>query len=356
MISKIKLNNLGRIESLDAELGNINLFIGPNWSGKSFALKTLYATLCAIQMNNDDEVKPMGQLIGSKLLGCFNSRGNHEDLGSLVSLEREKPMRVEITLDPTSRANEIVYEIPKNSQEDSVTMISPLDSRNLTSEKEAFFLPTKEVLTIYRSVIASRKDNKLKDFDDTYYDLAVAISTKPRKGRNQAALAEARKELKDLLGGKLQQKNDIWEFTADYKKKGKSYGSTAHLNLGVLSEGVKKLSILDILLGNKRLESGSVVFIDEPESALHPRTLKTFIDIIIILAKKGGIQFFIASHSYLVLHWLELHAKETKTRLPLIDMEESNASVSDLRDAVLNNAIDQGMLDIYLKEFEEALR
>ncbi len=356
MINKIKLNNLGRIESLDAKLENINLFIGPNSSGKSFAMKTIYATLRAIQMNNDDGAKSTGELIGNKLVDCFYSGGHRLDLGALASLEREAPMQMEMTFESQSGLHEVAYEIPKNSQSDSVAMLRPSDSRTLTWERGAFFLPTKEVLTIYRAVIASREEGKLKNFDDTYYDLAVAISTATTKGKNQSGRVEARRELESLLGGKLKKESDRWGFQTSYRKQEKNHNSSAWLNLGALSEGVKKLSILDILLGNKQLEPGSVVFIDEPESALHPRTLKIFIDIIIILANESRIQFVIASHSYLVLHWLELHAKKSNKPLPLIDMEESNARVTDLREEVPENGIDRGMLDIYLIELERAFQ
>ena len=47
------------------------------------------------------------------------------------------------------------------------------------------------------------------------------------------------------------------------------------------SEGVKKLSILGTLLGNRYLSKDSIIFIDEPESALHPQLVSVFMDMII---------------------------------------------------------------------------
>lgn len=49
--------------------------------------------------------------------------------------------------------------------------------------------------------------------------------------------------------------------------------------------------MLDTLLGNRYLDKDSIVFIDEPESALHPTAIVEFLDIITVLAK-SGIQFF----------------------------------------------------------------
>ena len=50
------------------------------------------------------------------------------------------------------------------------------------------------------------------------------------------------------------------------------------------------------LIGNHFLTKDSIVFIDEPESGLHPGLLIELLDIIGLLASYG-MQFFIASHS-----------------------------------------------------------
>ena len=65
------------------------------------------------------------------------------------------------------------------------------------------------------------------------------------------------------------------------------------------AEGIKKIAILDTLLGNRYLDLDAIVFFDEPESALHPSAISALLDIVAILASRG-IQFFMASHSYLV--------------------------------------------------------
>lgn len=60
--------------------------------------------------------------------------------------------------------------------------------------------------------------------------------------------------------------------------------------IGTAAEGVKKIGILDTLLGNRSIGLNSVIFIDEPESALHPHAISTFLEIIASLAMRG-IQF-----------------------------------------------------------------
>lgn len=61
----------------------------------------------------------------------------------------------------------------------------------------------------------------------------------------------------------------------------------------------------------------SIGFIDEPESALHPTAISQLLDIIGVLAKKG-IQFFLSSHSYLVIKKLYLMARELNISFPYL--------------------------------------
>ena len=62
--------------------------------------------------------------------------------------------------------------------------------------------------------------------------------------------------------------------------------------IGVTSEGIKKIAILDTLLGNRYLDANSIVFIDEPESALHPVAVSDLLDIIAVLAKSVASSSF----------------------------------------------------------------
>ena len=53
------------------------------------------------------------------------------------------------------------------------------------------------------------------------------------------------------------------------------------------AEGIKKIAILDTLLGNRYLDKNSIIFIDEPESALHPTAIVDLLEIIAVLANSG---------------------------------------------------------------------
>lgn len=61
--------------------------------------------------------------------------------------------------------------------------------------------------------------------------------------------------------------------------------------------GIKSFSLLQTLLRNGVLSENTLLVIDEPEAHLHPQWIVEYARIIIMLHKKLGTKFFIASHS-----------------------------------------------------------
>lgn len=61
--------------------------------------------------------------------------------------------------------------------------------------------------------------------------------------------------------------------------------------------GIKSFSLLQMLLKNRFLDENTLLIIDEPEAHLHPQWIVEYARLIILLHKKLGVKFFIASHS-----------------------------------------------------------
>jgi len=121
------------------------------------------------------------------------------------------------------------------------------------------------------------------------------------------------------------------------------------------AEGVKKIAILDTLLGNRYLSPKSIVFIDEPESALHPKAIYDLLEIVALLAERG-IQFFLASHSYFVVKKLFLIAQEREMSIPIISDRGNGEWVSaDLKNGMPDNPIINESIRIYEEEVELSL-
>lgn len=68
-------------------------------------------------------------------------------------------------------------------------------------------------------------------------------------------------------------------------------------NLLDCATGVKSFAILQLLIKNGSLTDKTLLIIDEPESNLHPQWIIEYARLIVLLNKKIGIKFFIASHN-----------------------------------------------------------
>lgn len=61
--------------------------------------------------------------------------------------------------------------------------------------------------------------------------------------------------------------------------------------------GIKSFSMLQLLLKNLFLDDSTLMIIDEPEAHLHPQWIVEYARLIVLLHKRVGVKFFIASHS-----------------------------------------------------------
>ena len=178
-------------------------------------------------------------------------------------------------------------------------------------------------------------------FDETYYDLATAL-TPPTQGKISKTFIEVRNRLESALGGRViySKEKKAWQYI-----QGKN---TFDINL--TSEGTKKIAIFDTLISNHFLTKDSIVFIDEPESGLHPDLLVELLAIIGELAKYG-MQFFIASHSYFVIKKLYMLAHTMDMSIPVISFDfDGGAAVSDLKDGMPENPIIAQSVKLYEEE------
>lgn len=293
MIDKVIINNFGPLVNLDwHDLGPINLIIGENGSGKTFLLKVLYSAIRTIEeYKRGDDQREINEILFEKLYWTFQP----DKIGDLVTKREGAPLSCAVEFDGCR--------FSYNFGKDTVKKISSLKSNANPRASNSIFFPAKEIMSLQNIILKSREQDKVFGFDDTYLDLARAMRQPPKKGRKYLEFSESRKSLEKLLGGKIQYDETLcrWQF-----KKG-----TQKFSIGVTAEGIKKIAILDTLLGNRYLDTKSIVFIDEPESALHPVAISQLLDIIASLSNRG-IQFFLASHSYFVIKKLFLIAQEKK--------------------------------------------
>ena len=150
-----------------------------------------------------------------------------------------------------------------------------------------------------------------------------------------------------MAGGRVEydETSGRWQFKTGNRK----------YPIDATSEGIKKISILDTLLGNQYLGANSIVFIDEPESALHPVAISNLLDIVSALADHG-IQSFLASHSYFVVKKLYLIAQEKKRSIPVISAHGAHWTAENLSEGMPDNSIIDELIRLYKAEVELALK
>jgi AAA15 family ATPase/GTPase len=331
MIDAIELKNFGLIEELNwQKLGKINLVIGANGTGKTFLLKSLYTAMRTVEeYNRGNDQRNISQILFEKLFWTFQT----EKIGDLVRKGSDNPLSLKMHFNSKT----FYYSFGKETAKSITSVDNDIPPRNDNS----IFLPAKEVLSLHNIILKSREQDQVFGFDDTYLDLARALRDQSQKGKNNPQFSKSRKNLGDMLGGRIvyEQGSSRWQFRKGNQK----------FSMGVTAEGIKKIAILDTLLSNGYLTTSSIVFIDEPESALHPRAISQLLDIIATLAE-SGIQFFLASHSYFAIKKLYLISQQKEMSIPIISAETWHSE--DLQNGMIDNPIIDESIRLYKEEID----
>lgn len=337
MIKSFTMHNFGPIRDLEvSELGPINLLIGPNRAGKTVVLKALYCAQKTVELTSRGKnFSSLSEILTEKLYWTFQI----PKIGHLVYRRNGAPLKFSMT-ERKGGTFDFSFGSDTEKKINNVTNTCPPRATN------SIFIPAKEVLSLLHIIKYNREVAFDFGFDETYYDLAKAL-TPPTKGKIAAPCLEVRESLKKALGGRVEYSKE--------KKTWVYYHGKMAFDINITSEGTKKIAIFDTLIANHYLTKESVIFIDEPESGLHPGLLMDLMDIIVALANYG-MQFFIASHSYFIIKKLHIVAKQNGISIPVIsfgvdtDSDAASVSISNLKDGMPENPIIDQSLDLYEQE------
>ncbi|MGN0820830.1 MAG: AAA family ATPase, partial [Akkermansia sp.] len=280
LLSSFSVRNLGPVDHFEvSRMGMINLFLGENSCGKTYLMKLLYAVCKTMETyRRGKNIVPLNEVLRDKMYWTYQS----DPLANVIT-RRGHRVSGELSFSCKTRGGEhLEFVLQKDGTVETAEPGAPFSRAMSPKAVNSVFLPAKEVLTSHPVIVTSRDDDGQFGFDDTYYDLAKILQRPPTKGKSFAKIAGARRIL-----------NLIFDAKAVYDSENKNWtirqGSETY-DVSETSEGVKKLSILDILLGNRYIGPGSIVFIDEPESALHPAAISRFMEAIFQMTREG-IQF-----------------------------------------------------------------
>jgi AAA15 family ATPase/GTPase len=333
-IQSFVLENFGPLDTVHAhKLGGLNLIIGANSSGKTFLLKALYAIQRAQEeTGRGNDRRSFEEVLSDKLYWVFQP----DKLGDLVTRGPGKRLKANFEVNNN-------FALTFSFGPDTSKNVT-IDHNNLPKRQaNSIFLPPKEVLGLFNVILKSGLQDRLFGFDATYVDLVLALQAPTQAGRNFDAFKVSRQRLEDMFQGRI-------IFDADSGKWLYRKGS-ARFSIHATAEGIKKIAILDTLLGNRFLSPDSVVFIDEPESALHPKAISQLLDIIQVLSQTG-IQFFMSTHSYFVIKKMYLIALQNKLTIPLLMAGPQCWSQSDLRQGIPDNEIINESIRLFDQELQ----
>lgn len=335
MIQHFLFEHIGPITKIVTDrLGMINLIIGPNNTGKTILLKVLYALVRAREeTGRGNDPRDFSEVLSEKLYWTFQT----DKLGDLVQKGVGKRLKVNLGMADTSF---LAFEFGP----DTTRKIMPVTKHPKPRNVNSIFLPPKEMLSLHKVIIKTSLHDKLFGFDATYLDLALALQNPVSRGNGNGPFGGPRSALEKVFQGQVayDPDKDAWIY-----KKGNS-----RFSINITAEGVKKIAVLDTLLGNGYLTSDSIIFIDEPESALHPTAITKFLDIVGLLSQQG-IQFFIATHSYFVIKKLYLMALQGNVPLPVFTLNQDQGWRQDaLEDGIPDNGIINESIRLFDQELE----
>ncbi len=267
---------------------NINIISGENSVGKTVLLKTIYSmvkTLDNIYIESTNPLKPkitvdkVKEMLMEKFIGVF--RPDNGEIGRLV---KRKVGR-----------NSSIVRLKINSNDEfefsfSQTLKLSKEIKKLADKVHAVYIPPKEIISATEN-FSSLYDDYHIAFEETYSDLSKLLLKPLKRGPNSQEQDKVLKIFENIIEGKVIQKQGGKFFL---KTKG-----IGEIEMGLVAEGYRKLATILHLISNGSLGPETVLFWDEPESNLNPKSIQSLVKVIVELAKMG-VQIFIATHSYFI--------------------------------------------------------
>lgn len=342
MITDITINNLGVHAHLPLNsLGSINVVLGENDTGKTSLIKLIYAVCRSVEESRLKHNEPLKKILADKVMGTFQPKG---ELGNIVRKGQSEKLTCELTLENGNVKQNIYFSFGSKTTNTINDCTSHLDC--VDESFNALFIPAKEVLTAFDAISATRESLFMEGFDDTYLDLIRALRIKTSKGNISKELTGVNKTLEDLFEGSVSQSSKDDSFI--FKKKNTEFV------MSMTAEGIKKIGILTTLIRNRRLGRNTVLFMDEPETALHPKAIRKLAEMLAAMSR-CGVQIFLTSHSYFLIKQLTIIARRDNQNFSCISLEQQQDKtvtgiISKLNQGLPDNPIIQAAMDMFSEE------
>lgn len=343
MIKKATFKNFQAFNSFTVdEFSPINVIIGGNDSGKTSLLKILYTITKSFEefaLKSKHAHEPFKKVLSNKVINTFNCKNK---IGRIVKRGANDKLMAEVTYCNRQNVHFTFTEHAKENITDCTEHVEALAESN-----NALFIPAKEVLSIFKSIEATRANLFIPEFDDTYYDLVKALKIPTQRGKVETNLVNVNKTLEEVFEGEIQQKRGDVDIEYVFKKGKHEYP------MSLTAEGVKKIGILTTLIRNRNLHKDTMLFMDEPDTNLHPDAIRRICEITYNLSK-AGVQVFLSTHNYFMIKQFSIIARREKCKMNCISLYKEddilNYRTSDLQNGMPDNSIVEEALKMFDEE------
>lgn len=285
---KLKLKNIGKIESANIDIEGITVIAGLNCTGKSTINHTLFA---ALQSLSEIPQQSVLQIFLDELDGHITNICNTNN--GQIELKTEN--------------SEIVIHFNNENK------LLELKRKNELQHKVIYLDDAFKNTKIMSSLI--------------YLTRTMSLITKDKELQNA--------DLKDELSLIYEKIDNILNSDKSLFKTDKNDKSGASkLSLESLSSGVKVFYLIKSLIDNGIIVKNSTLIIDEPEANLHPNLQITLAEIIVLLQKKMKLHILTNTYSPYFLRAIEVFSKkyniEDTTKYYLSYNDGDNSKVKDV--------------------------
>ena len=300
-ISSLTLSNFMAFHDLQLSFSeHINIISGENATGKTALLKVLYSSLKSVveaQKDKNPTKESRERCFVEKFQGVF--RPDDNNVGRLVN-RRQGTNTAKISI-AFSNSDKDTFDIEFNSRQKN-----HMDIRYSREQRDVFlwepiYLPPKEIISSTENFGALYREYQIA-FEETYADLCYLLEKPLKKGKYKKKQTNVLDKIERILDGRVVQKE---------KKFYLAVNGAGNFEMGLVSEGYRKLATIMYLIQSDSLNKNSIVFWDEPESNMNPRMIPSIVEALCELANMG-VQIFVSTHSYFVQQAFDFKQREKK--------------------------------------------
>ena len=328
---------------------NINIISGNNNTGKTALLKIMYASSKAFHDVYNGKGEPTKEKCIETLVGKIDGIFRPDDniVGRLVK-RKQGSNRSEVKM-LFDNNDSIEYGFGNRQ----VNRVDLLKTPNFDFKRiESIYIPPKEIISAMENFESLYSEYHIA-LEEMYYDLSRLLNRPLKKGPNTNEQNAVLGNFESILNGTVLFRNK--KFYLYVKDMGL-------FEMGLVSEGFRKISTIMYLIQNGSLNKNSILFWDEPETNLNPKMIDPIVRALIELAKMG-VQIFITTHDYFVQQGFNMAASYPQPKQkPLIYnfislyKEDENEVIqyecAKTLNELIHNPVLQEFDDLYNKEQE----